>query len=222
MIGKSKQEKLSVRIVIFSAAYICHLLLFAQGNQRTQATITQADTLIEFGVTSKEVKVDQLKFYQSFKNFKIHNLQGEYLGKLLDGKYQLIVKNQLLEQGQFSDGLKDGEWKYWYDNGLIRRLEEFENGLLNGDFSEYDQNGQHIMSGTYKNGTLHGKVLRGKTKSIIRFFWLGQEVTEKEFKEKDRSSLSLFLFKITKSLKGSGKTSEDKEETDQNGKKGKS
>jgi hypothetical protein len=88
----------------------------------------------------KELK-NNLK-YHWYLSDKFGSNYGGYNGYLLNGSYKKVdLKGNLLEQGTFSNGLKDGIWKYWYPNGNIKRDEKWSKGVAIGKASEFDRNG---------------------------------------------------------------------------------
>ncbi|MHC1705776.1 MAG: toxin-antitoxin system YwqK family antitoxin [Tenuifilaceae bacterium] len=68
---------------------------------------------------------------------------GGYNGYLLNGPYKKInLKGNLIEQGNFSSGLKDGIWKYWYRNGELKRIEKWNNGVISSKVLDYSKEGR--------------------------------------------------------------------------------
>ncbi|HCT31381.1 MAG TPA: hypothetical protein DIW31_11790 [Bacteroidales bacterium] len=77
---------------------------------------------------------------------------GGYNGYLLNGNYKRVNLNgNLLEQGVFVNGLKDGIWKYWYPNGNLKRVENWRKGI-NRDSLEYGKDGS-LVNSNKKNTT---------------------------------------------------------------------
>jgi hypothetical protein len=80
--------------------------------------------------------------YHWYLSDKFGSNYGGYNGYLLNGIYKKVdLKGNLLEQGIFSYGLKDGVWKYWYPNGDLKRVEMWGKGILSSKLSEFDKNG---------------------------------------------------------------------------------
>lgn len=89
----------------------------------------------------------------------IHQQQGGYSGKLLNGVYEEYYKNKNLKtQGAFVAGLKNGLWKSWTENGRLTQEVSWDNGRLTGKFSLYDAAGREIQSGYYADGLKEGRV----------------------------------------------------------------
>jgi antitoxin component YwqK of YwqJK toxin-antitoxin module len=115
--------------------------------------------------------------------FQEWNLDGELLleGDYVEGEKQGFWFSQIndhKEEGVYIDGMRDGEWTHWYDNGqkqfrgsyllgdpIGRHLEwnrdgtrrwlgEYEAGLANGDWIYYSDNNQIMQVRTFKIGVL--------------------------------------------------------------------
>jgi len=97
--------------------------------------------------------------YYWFANNAIHEQQGGFSGKLLNGRYEESDKNHnLKQQGTFRDGLKDGTWKTWGDAGRLASIVTWESGVKTGKFTYYDSTGTERQSGRYDHDLLDGKV----------------------------------------------------------------
>lgn len=58
--------------------------------------------------------------YFWYNSGAIHETQGGYSGRLLNGQYTAYYLNKnLKEQGLFKKGLKDGTWKSWREDGSL-------------------------------------------------------------------------------------------------------
>lgn len=137
-------------------------------------TINKDDTTVIAGITAvlelAAVKCDV--HYYWYSNSKIYSNQGGFSGNLLHGNY-LKYDNQgnLLTKGQFNEGLKDGEWIWWYPNGLKKKVVSFREGKINGKEIHYSEMSERIYSAEYKNGILHGRqtVISNDTTFVIRY-----------------------------------------------------
>ena len=54
--------------------------------------------------------------------------------------------------GEFNDGEKIGEWKFYYPNGIIQAVEHYENNILNGAVFSYDFEGHLQSKENWKEG----------------------------------------------------------------------
>lgn len=112
-----------------------------------------------FDVSTKAPKAKPQRLYHWYASQKVHNTQGGYSGKLLDGDYSSYYPNkQLARQGKYRKGLADGNWKEWRENQRLAKIEKWKNGYLSGKASLYDERGNLTESGTKKDGEWHGKV----------------------------------------------------------------
>jgi len=50
------------------------------------------------------------------------------------------------------DGMVDGPFKVWYENGKLKKKGEIINGKQNGDWEDYNEKGELIEKGTYRLG----------------------------------------------------------------------
>lgn len=127
--------------------------------------------------------ISQQLLYHCFIRDSIHQIQGGYEGHLLHGQYTLLTTERApLIKGQFSRGLKHGEWKSWYANGRLKQVERWRDGRLHGPYQQFDSRGQLLTSGKYRKGRLHGKQLQhdgGEVIETIRYK-KGQIKTKKE------------------------------------------
>ncbi len=58
------------------------------------------------------------KEYYWYKSQKVIITKGAASGSLLSGVYEVFYENgQFCEKGRFINGLKNGEWRYWNQEG---------------------------------------------------------------------------------------------------------
>lgn len=90
----------------------------------------------------------------------IHQTEGGFSGKLLNGKYSEYYPNKNLKaQGSFKKGLKNDIWKSWDENGNLKELTTYHGGEKTGLFNLYNEKGELIQTGYYKNNQLNGRVI---------------------------------------------------------------
>ncbi|KAA8476140.1 MORN repeat protein [Arcticibacter tournemirensis] len=151
-----------------------------------------------------EVTAEPEREYVWYSAGRIHNTQGGYSGKLLNGGYssQYPGKN-LKEQGEYSNGLKNGEWRSWYQNGKLKEISIWCNGVKHGRFSEFDENGNLLKSGSYRNGLLHGDVasFNGKDSSTVAYYKNGKPAVKKKLNISAKKMVPGFLKKKQKAKK---------------------
>tara|TARA_B100000427_G_scaffold109518_1_gene90838 strand:- start:1730 stop:2188 length:459 start_codon:yes stop_codon:yes gene_type:complete len=59
--------------------------------------------------------------------------------------------------GNFTNGLRDGNWIYWHENGNKRLEGSYSNGFKNGLWIRWYQNGKIATKYIYDNTALNGK-----------------------------------------------------------------
>lgn len=68
-------------------------------------------------------------FYYWYSAGAVHQTQGGYSGKLLDGPYtEYYLNRSLKQQGVFKKGLKVGIWKNWAENGTLLSVTRWKHG----------------------------------------------------------------------------------------------
>lgn len=98
-------------------------------------------------------------YYYWYSAGIIHQTQGGYSGKLLNGQYnEYYLNKSLKEQGAFNKGLMNGVWKDWDENGNLEELYTYHNGEKTGLFNLYDEKGAITETGTYNKNQLDGKI----------------------------------------------------------------
>ena len=90
----------------------------------------------------------------------IHEQQGGFSGKLLNGTYEEYDKNHHLTiQGGFKNGLKNGIWKIWNGSGFLTSVVTWDEGVKAGKFAYYNLTGKETEAGIYANDQLNGKII---------------------------------------------------------------
>jgi hypothetical protein len=98
--------------------------------------------------------------YYWFGSNAIHEQQGGFSGKLLNGIYEESDGNHhLIMQGEFKAGLKDGTWKTWNEAGRLSSVITWDEGVKTGKFAYYDAGGNETQSGRYDYNQLDGKII---------------------------------------------------------------
>lgn len=113
----------------------------------------------EIRPSGSDPAIDVASIYYWYGAGLIHQTQGGYSGKLLNGIYKEYYLNKnLKEQGTFIKGLKQGTWKAWSETGKLQQLFTYKHGLKSGTFNLYDDEGNLIKTGNYAHNQLNGKV----------------------------------------------------------------
>ncbi len=66
------------------------------------------------------------------------------------------VSGDRMIQGSYRNGIQDGEWKLWYENGSLASVDHYSNGLQNGLHTSWYANGQKALEGEYRDGKREG------------------------------------------------------------------
>ncbi len=136
-------------------------------------------------LSATDIEHDNSATYYSYYQDEVHATQGGHAGRLLHGPYEVLgPDNQLLITGNFREGLKDGLWKYWHDNGKLKATEEWKHGRQHGLSETYNADGQLVERFNYRQGQLHGKQYtyeNGEVTSVKKY--KNGEWTEEEAKE---------------------------------------
>ena len=69
----------------------------------------------------------------------------------------LYPNGELKMEGNSTDGVKEGKWTSWYENGMIWSETYFENGKKDGSTATWFPNGKKRYEGFFKNGVESGK-----------------------------------------------------------------
>lgn len=112
----------------------------------------------EFYISSEKIKRPKVgKTYFWYRAGEIHRSTADIGGSVLVNDYVKYYKSkQLAEKGVFDNGLKDGLWKSWHENGNLAKIEKWKNGSRHGNFITYTENGEKKVEGTYRNHKKHG------------------------------------------------------------------
>ena len=123
--------------------------------------IKRKDTVYRFYADFPDhpVHIYPNRLYFWFQKDTILTTVGGYDGRLLDGSYTVFYPDRnLAVSGEFTDGLRTGEWRSWYAGGRIRSIVHWRRGLESGPFTEFDSAGGKSREGVYRDGVLSGKI----------------------------------------------------------------
>ena len=77
---------------------------------------------------------------------------------ILEGPYSRFYDNgRLREEGNFSKGKMQGIIYYYYPNGQLKRITNYQFGIKNGEMVEYWSNGMMFAQFLFKNDLENGK-----------------------------------------------------------------
>lgn len=80
------------------------------------------------------------------------NQEGTIIS-LVEYKRGFVVNRERINRTD-QNGLKQGKWKFFHENGRVRLEGNYRNDKENGYFKEYDENGNLITVSKYVNGEL--------------------------------------------------------------------
>lgn len=81
--------------------------------------------------------------------------KGKFVEGTEEGHWR-YVRNQAIEEGDFSDGLRTGMWKSWFEEGSISSEIEYDQDLMNGKYTIYYPNHVVKRTGHLVNGERTG------------------------------------------------------------------
>ncbi len=79
--------------------------------------------------------------------------EGEYSEGLRNGTWKTFYNNgKAAFEGRFIDDNPHGKYTSWYDNGRMREEGEYQMGLKKGEWKKFDDEGVLMLSISYQNG----------------------------------------------------------------------
>ncbi|MFN5911877.1 MAG: toxin-antitoxin system YwqK family antitoxin [Bacteroidota bacterium] len=139
---------------------------FENGKPKDEVTykIIKEKSKVDFGIMKKRVRMQSIEHghavYYSDKDFR------------------------KTEEGNFSNGKKDGEWIAYYPGGKTPAvISNFKEGELNGIMKNFDRRGNLLQEMEYKDGLKHGRfvIYDKKGKPLVeKRFEYGMEVIKDE------------------------------------------
>ena len=86
------------------------------------------------------------------KNEKVFFNGDSFSGIVFDE----ITENQVLFEINYKDGLPDGSFKSYYEDGQLKIMGNYNQGKEDGPFEKYHDNGKLKYKGNYKQGQKDG------------------------------------------------------------------
>jgi len=106
-------------------------------------TYDENGNIIESGAYRKGIPIGIHRQYN--KNRKVIG------SKIFDNTGYVIAEGIVTEKGE-----KEGDWKYYYDNGAVRSEGSYIHNKKTGVWKYYYRNGKTEQTGTYRNGKENG------------------------------------------------------------------
>jgi antitoxin component YwqK of YwqJK toxin-antitoxin module len=144
-------EKFIWNVCCISLGFIFSMNLHAQNFEDpmtgviNRVYVQYPDSLVEafYYRGDKKIKTKDELFYYWHSAQNIKHTRGAFEGKLLHGNFTAFYYNKdLLTKGAFKYGLKQGEWKSWYQGGERKSKEKWRKGKLIGTANYYGKNGK--------------------------------------------------------------------------------
>ena len=148
-------------------------------------------SIVENYIYSYIEEVEEVKpFMLSFYPFTPSNPSIKNSNKMDSNFTQLVIRYRM----RFDQ--KDGEFKTYFINGVLKSEMNYKNDKLNGEYKEYFTNGQLAESVMYKNGKRNGLAVRwyynslyhlnGKSKVCYKHEYKDGELVQTDKKEEKK------------------------------------
>lgn len=161
----------SRKVLLITILSICISDIYAQDRLRqpmfrdlevtNSVSHSKGDSIYNFHVRlmkGNDASQDDKRYYW-FHQGEVKSTVGNHAGSVLHGAFEKFDrKGNLIEKGDFSNGLKDGSWMTWHDNGNVASMYSWNDGWRSGDFKEFNREGSLRIKGSYRNDKLHGTV----------------------------------------------------------------
>ncbi|MEO7215184.1 hypothetical protein [Mucilaginibacter sp.] len=129
------------------------------GINRVHIYLEDKTLLFETIPVTSQPDVSPDKTYYWYGANTVHQTQGGFSGKLLNGSYkEFYLDKNLKEEGRFKAGLKDGVWKSWATGGRLVSSITWHNGVKAGKYALYNDSSLVSQSGHYRNDLLNGPI----------------------------------------------------------------
>jgi len=113
--------------------------------------------------------------------------------ELVTGNVYLINKVDTVLLGKMTNGMKDGKWIKWFDNGGKKTERNWKDGKLDGPYSRWFEDGEKMEEITYKDGKFDG---------LINQWWEnGQKKLERTYNDGKPDGLHIEWWKNGKKIK---------------------
>ncbi len=139
---------------------------------------------------SSRVKVRNIDcyFYIFGKNLPKEQYEAyEWEGGCKEGMLHgdgVLKMDDTTAKGRFSNGLREGEWRGFRENGTLKWIAPFENGVMQGEMQSYNGdekleevvpfvNGRpHGVAKSYRNGVLVAEIpwANGKMHGLMKYY----------------------------------------------------
>jgi antitoxin component YwqK of YwqJK toxin-antitoxin module len=113
-------------------------------------------------VTMDDLVITNGLYYKKFTNVPFTGeVTGQHQGRLKDGVkdgpwVSYHDNGQFKSEATYKDGVMDGPWVEYWDNGQLLGEVIYKDGWHEGPYLTYHENGQLWRKGTYKDGKKEG------------------------------------------------------------------
>lgn len=132
--------------------FICLLFLILSCGK---STIDCLELSYKGGVTYHKGKVFTGTCITTHENDSLRSVQN-YTNGLDDGNWTFYFSNGKAQtKGQFVNGKRIGKWSYFFENGNKKQISTYSNGLKTGIWYGFNQQGDTVWKKKFINDTLY-------------------------------------------------------------------
>jgi len=163
--------KISLIVIFLSILQASFSQKLKLNTSQKEIVVTYADSTIKANISTvlKKINPKNNIEYTWYSSNSIKTNYGGFSGKLLDGPYQVFdLKNRLITQGRYLNGLRHGTWKFWLSDGTLSSLVPYIKGQKNGqaEYNNPEKNTTQIIN--FKKDLLNGwSVLTDNKKNYV-------------------------------------------------------
>lgn len=157
LFAKMHANYIVMKCLSFFCVLFISLSIFSQDKNKRK--YEDGKFLYEFYVSNKDdLKHEKGVRYYWFENNSVKSSDYGSKGKVLNGKFIkiLLESGELMQEGSFLEGVKDGEWKEWYKGGRQKKNEIWKKGYQEGRYELYSNKSDLLLIGAYKKGKKTG------------------------------------------------------------------
>lgn len=168
------------------------ITFFNLNDKKNRRVYDDGEFLYEFYLAenNEEVKLKRGVDYFWYDLNEVNSSVYGFKGRVLNGKYtkSVLENGKIIEQGVFLNGVKNGEWKEWYNNGTLKKSQMWNNGYKEGKFLSFDEDSKLITKGSFYRGKKKGKWWYFSSEGKVLKTWY-KDVLNGVFKEYKRNQL---------------------------------
>lgn len=149
--------------------------IFCQAQERTnnktnrEVILNSGDSIIMAHIlhSDKRISTNPRKTYFWYLRGKINRNIGDYSGKLLNGSYQVFLEDRMILSGTFNNGMRNGKWISWNNDGSVDKVTMYKNGIPKDPRTKTGNNNKQRISPveTPEKPKKHLKIFRSSKRS---------------------------------------------------------